>query len=286
MSLAWTTLAVVVLLLPGILFFFGLFIPEKFTRDVAPRNALGELGAAVFVAFFVHGAAFLLLTSSWNTHTPTPSIEVLLGALHLSGDRGPDLAEIAENLSFYSASIVGYLFATNLVGALLGALTGWLIVLGPLRRLARHKWVYDLIDDDPGNLTLAYILTTVQNGPHVLMYRGYLSSFALAPDGRFSYLVLKECYRYLMDLSPPSPATSQQEDWLEIGANSGIESSGSSTVSNVLVIEGEDIANVVFDRVRVTDLVSDRTDLENAIEDLASAEASTQSPPSVDSGEM
>jgi len=270
MSLAWTTLAVVVLLLPGILFFVGLFLPEKFTRDVAPGNVLGELGAAVLVAVVVHGCAVLFLNSPLNVFAPRPSVAILLGALQLNGDGGPDLGEIALSLSSHVGAILAYILSSSLVGTGLGATTGWLIVRGPLRRLAKHRWVYDLIDDNPGNLTLAYVLTTVQNGASVLMYRGFLKAFALAPDGRFSYLVLSECYRYLMDLSPPSPTTTPQSEWREIGASSGIDQSGSSAISNVLVVEGEDIANVVFDRVRVTDLKEDFHDLESAMKEIES----------------
>jgi hypothetical protein len=58
MSLAWATVVLVVLLLPGILFCVAVYIPEQFTRDMAPKNALGQLAGVVLVSFVVHGLLF------------------------------------------------------------------------------------------------------------------------------------------------------------------------------------------------------------------------------------
>src|SRR5215207_5233983 len=53
-SLAWSTVAILILLLPGFFFSLGLYAPERFARDIAPRNPLATLAAAVLVAFVSH----------------------------------------------------------------------------------------------------------------------------------------------------------------------------------------------------------------------------------------
>ena len=191
MSLAWSTLAIIVLLLPGVLFFIGLFLPKKFSRDVAPASPLAELGAAVLIALAVHGVAFVVLVGGWNTFLPQPDLETLFALLQLPEDDREALHQIEANLMSNAPWVVTYLLGTSLVGALLGWATGFAIVRDKfaLRRVARHSWVYDLVSDDRGNLPFAYVLTNVQHQEHVLMYRGSLKAFGLAPDGRFSYLL-------------------------------------------------------------------------------------------------
>ena len=64
MSIAWGSLVLLVVLLPGVLFFVGLHIPEKFTRDAVEQSALGQLAAVLCVSLFAHGALFWLSPTS------------------------------------------------------------------------------------------------------------------------------------------------------------------------------------------------------------------------------
>lgn len=62
-----------------------------------------------------------------------------------------------------------------------------------LRFLAQHPWVYRLAikpEQSGDAFTFAYLLTHVRQDDRVLLYRGVLRDFALARDGRFSYVVL------------------------------------------------------------------------------------------------
>lgn len=70
------------------------------------------------------------------------------------------------------------------------------------------------------------------------MHRGTVRDFYFRADGQISYLVLVSCVRYYM-LLDEKPLTTVPVD---LG-----ESTGNLLPSYLFVVEGEDIANVVFE---------------------------------------
>ena len=44
MSVAWTTVVIIALLLPGVFVFIGLSFYERFSREIIKTNAAGEVG--------------------------------------------------------------------------------------------------------------------------------------------------------------------------------------------------------------------------------------------------
>src|SRR5262249_23126559 len=50
----------------------------------------------------------------------------------------------AQNIMLYRRWIVAYFVVTAALGAYLGYVVGYLIVVGPLRSLASHDWVFEL----------------------------------------------------------------------------------------------------------------------------------------------
>jgi hypothetical protein len=60
-SVAWTTAALVVLLLPGVFFIAGLSSRERFAREIVRASAVGEIAFALFVALLIHLAAYGIL---------------------------------------------------------------------------------------------------------------------------------------------------------------------------------------------------------------------------------
>lgn len=69
-SIVWSTIAFLLVLLPGILFFSGIYAPEKFTRDVAPQSALGQLAGSVLVSLLVHGGLFFVVQALCELRFP------------------------------------------------------------------------------------------------------------------------------------------------------------------------------------------------------------------------
>jgi hypothetical protein len=62
MSIAWTTIIIIALLLPGVFTFIGYSTTERFSRDIIKINAVGEIGAAILIAIVVHLIALWILT--------------------------------------------------------------------------------------------------------------------------------------------------------------------------------------------------------------------------------
>ena len=251
MSLAWGSLVLLVLLLPGVLFFVGFYLPEQFTRETAERSALGQLAATLLESFGVHGALYALSPHVCGTVVPCMSLESLFRVVNLNGSSRTDASAVARELEAYRWWIFGYVMSTAAAGVLAGFAVGKLVVTGFLRRLAQHTWIYDLSVGD--NFTVAYVLTHVRQDDRILMYQGFLKSFALRRDGKFSYIVLTDARRGYMHLGEV-PTTSQRDAWKSIGG-SGLSISASFERNykrrdrSYFIIEGEDIANAVFDRL-------------------------------------
>src|SRR3954454_12728999 len=60
-SLAWTTVLIVALILPGLGFFVGYWSQERYSREIIRSSAIGEIGMAVFMAAAIHLIALAAL---------------------------------------------------------------------------------------------------------------------------------------------------------------------------------------------------------------------------------
>lgn len=251
MSLAWSTVALLVLLLPGFLFFVGLYLPERISRDIVPGGTLTQLGGVVLVAFFIHALVFALHASACGIWSWLPCIRFDYALITFGLDlKDPmPLLQLADNITAHRWWILGYFAGTSALGLFVGLKSGQLIITGPFRFLAKHSWIYDLIDTDDSSLTLAYVLTNIRIENRILMYRGFLQEYCFTADGKISYLVLIGCSRYYLKLDAKKPITSAPKDWLVVGQSSDATMAEVSEKQwSYMVIEGEDISNVIFDR--------------------------------------
>jgi hypothetical protein len=172
MSVAWGGIVILVLLLPGVLFFVGIYIPEKFTRETTERSALGQLAGTVLIAFLVHGFLFSVLSHGCGRVYPCIDLDLVLRLVAFDSSSGESSA-IAANITQFRWWIFLYVLLSSALGMLAGALTGGGIVKGWLRFLAQHTWIYDLTVEDYETLTLAYVMTKVGPNSRVLLYRGH-----------------------------------------------------------------------------------------------------------------
>ncbi len=303
MSLAWGTVALLAFLLPGFLFFVGIYMPEKFTRDAAPRSVLGQLAGTILISVAIHGALFVALrnlcladgtlvallafaaislaggawlfrqagTARWWLTIAAAlgggvalylwvaggsafcvDTLILLAAFQLQGaEDHVSLHALAQNLTVNSSRILLYLGVSSAAGLLVGWFAGTQVLHGRLRFLAQHPWVYRLAikpEQSGDAFTFAYLLTHVRAEDRVLLYRGVLRDFALARDGRFSYVVLTGPQRGYLRLLEQKSAVSIDERPIGMTTVSGNRDANDD--SRLLVVEGEDIANVVFERNR------------------------------------
>lgn len=140
--------------------------------------------------------------------------------------------------------IYGYFLTTAGIGFLLGWGVGSQAHHGGFFSFAvQHRWVHDLelADSDSPSITFAYVMTNLQHGGRYLLYRGVLKQFALTREGTFAYLVLREPRRSYMILASGEPVVKQE--FRQIGSTRRTGTAGDS----LLVVEGEDVANVVFE---------------------------------------
>lgn len=301
MAIAWSTVALLVILLPGFFFFVGLTLPEKFTRETAVKNPLSQLAAVVSVSFAVHGLLLFRFGLPCSSVVPCVNLDYVLAALQLSQGSDVKLAELAGNIAEHRVAIVVYILTAGMIGTLIGGLSGSLVVSRQgFRRLAEHPWIYELsVGPRPQSsllqrlnwsrslralwragtvflmsgallrpptairrawrylrrlllprqisYTVAFVLTDIQHEDRRVLYRGRLLDFSLAPDGKFSYLVLLNAYRHYMLFKEGFRYPLTTEPGPPIGSTQHAEH-GMRRDLSLLVVEGRNIVNAVFER--------------------------------------
>ncbi|MGU3494071.1 hypothetical protein ACLBXM_08515 [Xanthobacteraceae bacterium A53D] len=266
MSLAWTTILIIALLLPGATFLLGLSTKDRFSREILKSGALGELALALLIAaathVIVYGAVSLLLEAEQIGAT----LRNLLRAIE---DPYGHAHEIERAVFIFTLYTLGAALVLWLAGWRLAAA----IKRGTLPRLALHPWTNELIPSNDSVIT-AYVMTKTTTNDQILMYKGILNDFYLNENGNFSYIVLRNCARYAMSVRSDSMEISPRLALLK-------EEDPLSRKWNYLTIEGANIANVLFDR---NEPINDTPDGERALEAALEAANAQTGPTSMKSG--
>jgi hypothetical protein len=235
MSLAWAPLALILLLLPGIFFFIGLASYERLSREVIRSSVISEVAMATVIAIAIHFISVCIL-SMFGFRLSTYIAPIAeYSSIHS--------AEFVRGISKRLTSTVIYLGITTGLGFAAGLIVAIGVVSGPLRKLTSHRWIYDIIDADrSGGIVTAFVMTNIVEDSKILMYKGRVHDIFLSTDGKISYLVLKNCFRYCMTFKDGELITGKQ---LELfGAR---QYSRPANVWDRLLIDGSNIANVLFD---------------------------------------
>jgi hypothetical protein len=271
MSLAWGTISVLVLLLPGFVFFATVYLPGRFSREASPLNPVAQVATAVLVSLFVHGTLLLLLPetrcSGW---VQCPDLGAVLVLLQVAPSRSETLPALAEQIIASLPQVLAYFVAACAMGGMIGLVWGWLFVRTRLRTLAQHGWVSGLVKRRHA-WTFAHVLSGVSAGDFVLMYRGRLEDFGLLANGRFSYIVLTEASRSYMNFKFGPRSASAQDRGLGSGGF-GVDGDD-RLLESYLVIEGEDIQNAVFERYEVVLSRRGEAKLDAALQAIEETEA-------------
>jgi hypothetical protein len=254
MAIAWTTVASLVLLLPGFLFFTGLHAPSQFSRDTTPRSAVGQLAAIVLVSLTVHiGLIWVTrLAGLVMRSLPQVDLRLVLSALQAGSTGVASLDELSRNLTDHAVAIPLYLGSAAGIGFLVGLGTGKSAIGGSrLSFILEHRWVYDLVPPPKRAVaaTHAFVLTKVREGERCLLYRGPLYQFGLRQDGQFAYLVLRNAERFYLKLEGDAPRTTAGAA-LGIGVSHRAPSTPGEQHQDIdfLYLNGDEISNVVFER--------------------------------------
>ncbi|WP_438278392.1 hypothetical protein [Nitrobacter sp.] len=167
MSIAWTTIIVIALLLPGVFTFIGYSTTERFSRDIIKTSAVGEIGAAVLIAIVVHLIALWILTLCG--FSLTEFIQPLIDHENLPASTIANL--VVQRL----APIAIYVVVTALAGTVVGWLIATAVIRGGLPRLGKHKWIYTVMNASREGIVTAHVMTTTAENNRILMYKGILS---------------------------------------------------------------------------------------------------------------
>ena len=173
MSLAWGSLVVLLLLLPGVLFFVGLYMPETFSREMVERSALGQLSAVIFVSFIAHTTLVSIVSIGCPRVTPCVNFAEVIRVLTLDKPDRATIASVGGMLHTHAMQIVLYISLTSLLGALSGFVFGKYVVMR-VPGFVPHRWVHDLRVGR--QLTVAYVMTSIRQEERVLMYHGFLKN--------------------------------------------------------------------------------------------------------------
>jgi len=257
MSFAWTAIVVLILLLPGVFFLIGLYSKERYPRDTRTRNPVFPLAWAVSVAFVVHIGYYAFVDPLvCGNAIPCVNAVHLSSALHGSSISKDSTALLAQNFSDFRKYIFSYLIATCVVGFFLGSVSSRLMLKGFFRASSEHPWIRDLIIQDNASVVWAYVLTNIRSNDRILMYKGPVKEFYANAEGQLTYLMLSEAERCYMILDKDYPRTNIASTGSRHGVGPSKEArirpggNGSRIAWNNLLIRGDEIANVVFQRKR------------------------------------
>jgi hypothetical protein len=271
MSLAWGTISVLVLLLPGFVFFATVYVPGRFTREASPLNPIGQAATAVLVSLFVHGGLLLMLpTESCSGWVKCLDLGAVLALMQVAPSKPEALPELATKIIASLPQVLAYFLAACAMGGTIGLIWGWLFVRTQLRGLAQHGWVSGLVKRKHA-WTFTHVLSGVSVGDFVLMYRGRLEDFGLLANGRFSYIVLTEASRSYLSFKHRPISASVEDHGLGAGGF-GVDGDD-RLLESYLVIEGEDIQNAVFERYEVVLSRRGEAKLDAALEAIGKADA-------------
>ena len=246
MTVAWTTLLVILLLLPGVGFFIGYWSQERYTRQIISSTAIGEVAMAFYVAVVIHFVALSILHAVAGF-----SLFFYVQPL-IDFDTEPRRV-LLDQIKNRIDGIVFYVIFTCALAFFAGLITARVAMFGFLRQyLATHGWAYDLVRGKRGThnffsyekekkrIVTTHVLTKSIENNRAIMYAGHLEDFFLDSSGSFSYIVLKNCSRFYMTFDQASPITTGHVPLLSDPDHAG-------RAWEYLVIQGSDIANVLFD---------------------------------------
>lgn len=185
MSIAWTTILIIALLLPGVFFFIGLSTRDRYTREIIKSGTVGDVGLAVFISIIIHLVAWSILPLLWVT--PRDFLSVV--AEFDQSSRQSAIDHLIAQIVPFGLYVLGTAFA----GWLLGYALSKIVQLGYLPFLDTHKWVSVVRRSMKQGVVTAYVMTTTVANNRALMYKGILTEFYQDQDGKFVYVVLTVC---------------------------------------------------------------------------------------------
>ena len=213
MALAFSTLVVLILLLPGILAVPGIYASDRLSRDVVPQSLLAQLAIFIIVATLVHLVFYSVINEylaplGW---VPPVRLDIVFSFTSLGSANAQSSAILAKNIEENVDWIGGYLFLTSFAGFGLGYVFGKGILKGVFRFAATNSWLYDAVTathrktDRNEVLGRDPVLTSVEHEGTRIIYYGVVHHCQFTPEGKLAYVVLSSPRRGCQRLRSRSP---------------------------------------------------------------------------------
>lgn len=224
--------AVLLLSTPGLLFGVGKRLLSRVNQRQA-RDVFAALGEIVLLSIPL---AFLALLAIQLVF-PKRSNDMMVWAKSWDGSLNSILNSglIKEwAVAFAVGAIISLVF-----GLVYGSLRNWFAWFGFGARLPLERLLTGFLP--PGAYASVVTTTTLDDG--VIVYRGWVESLQMSPEGSIDFVALSRPEKAFLRgplLGPPK--ASQFTDIVEAGARQ-------SGAPSVLIIESEDLANVLLTKV-------------------------------------
>ena len=254
MSIAWGTILLLVFIQPGLVFLFGMYSLERYSRDLGRRSPFSELAMATMAAMLAHTLMYILASVVASLSHRLDFLGSIYGTLSQFISASDPALPPPQLAIKWLAGATAYLAILSLISFFVGQWTGKRIITGKLRFLAQHNWIYSLLETDQKKdlFPIAYVMTKIDhsssNHKYILMYKGYLQEFYISANGHISYLILQNCARYFLKIEDETPVVTDSNKLREITSQHAPTNATDAGEWPYLMIEGEEIANVVFDR--------------------------------------
>lgn len=279
MSIAWSTVVLVVLLIPGFALLWGFYAPNQVTRESVPASPLGQLAAVVIASFACHGLFYAVIngvtcSSGWTPCVRFEELAALLRADLTPSQTNPQpVARVGPMLDSFGVWILVYFMVASAVTGCIGYLSAKLVERGALP-ITRHRYLFMLEEGRRqrdsaaeshrtgavSKLVRAHILSKTLHDDNVLIYDGILQDFFAKSDGTISYVVLRGAQSGCLQIASGTQ---------QVGTRIPLDRTNANSNSALFVITSEDIANVYFEPlVEVTQTPDEAKVLEERLRKL------------------
>jgi hypothetical protein len=250
LTVVWTTLATLFLLMPGFAFIAGVNVTDKNVREIVFRGTPAELAYVVAISLIVH-TAFLALPIGPRT--------LIDHYVNWSATTSDKTAPPQWSLSILVFRALVYTMVAAFSGGGLGFVLGKVVAKWRWSIFIKHRWMTELLGADKGNIVYARALTMPkfetgeEQGDHAVFVEGYIRDCFFAADGTLLYLAFSSSQIRLVKLSDAALAA--------VSGTAGAPSEAPGKSTGRLLLEGRNVLMAQYERVLAAN-VSSPSDLE------------------------
>lgn len=251
MTIAWSAVVVIALLLPGFSFLAGYYFPENVTKESSLISPAGQLALVVFISLFMHLGFYWLINNhlciNGTLGTKCISLPHLFSLLNIQAQETSSYFK--ESLNKDVVKIIYYFSACSFFSFILGWTAGYHVGRGILGRFTKHAWAISLNNsrnsyfskDEELKRVTASILSKIGGDGYLVLYSGVVSDHYIKSDGIISHMVLRYPEKGILNTKSRTPALSVRM------ASIPSARIGSDVSNSFLVITQAEISNVFFE---------------------------------------